>query len=124
MDIPPYWRIDRQVSPEIAHALLKLCERIANGSMSDQWSLVFRTHVADSIMALCAILDLSGSHRDQMSEANCSNFQIKTAQFWLSGASLAVISDANWLELSENWRILKVILFLLNLLGTICEFLT
>ncbi|KAI1714941.1 ring finger domain-containing protein [Ditylenchus destructor] len=107
VDIPPYWRIDRQVSPEIAHALLKLCERIANGSMSDQWSLVFRTHVADSIMALCAILDLSGSHRDQMSEANCSNFQIKTAQFWLSGASLAVISDANWLELSENWRILK-----------------
>uniref|UniRef100_A0A915DDX7 RCR-type E3 ubiquitin transferase n=1 Tax=Ditylenchus dipsaci TaxID=166011 RepID=A0A915DDX7_9BILA len=113
LDIPAYWRMDRQVVLDVAHMLMRLLTKIANGSMSDQWSLVLRTEVANNIMHLSNLLaapspaSAKPGSDESTRHSSATIQQLKTAQFWLSVASLAVITDANWLELCETWRILK-----------------
>uniref|UniRef100_A0A914Z5E4 RCR-type E3 ubiquitin transferase n=1 Tax=Panagrolaimus superbus TaxID=310955 RepID=A0A914Z5E4_9BILA len=112
-DVPQYWRIDRSISIETAHLLVKFVEDITTSKFSEHWAVAVKTELANTIMQLAQFVTLNSSSSSNLIEPSVADAvsrtaqSLKTSQFWLSVASLSLINDPKWLEFAPVWRTLK-----------------
>ncbi|CAG9534611.1 unnamed protein product [Cercopithifilaria johnstoni] len=140
-DAPMYWRMDRPVSTDIAHLAKQLLKNLSEGLLNEYWTIPVRTEIANGIMNL-ASLNITHSYdsdhlariateesatggpnsvdvSEVMNTNNSRPNMLKSEKFWLGVASLSLLKEGQWLELSSAWQSLQN--NKQNVLGTLCD---
>ncbi|CAB3398193.1 unnamed protein product [Caenorhabditis bovis] len=104
VNAPQNWRVDRPIDIEIGRQTAQLIMSICDGTYSDDWAEAARAELANTLLSLVQMPE-SMSFSEQLSSGRArSSGIIGSKRFWLAVASLALIKDKKWLELSERWR--------------------